>query len=469
MRNAHTFSLGVAIALVAIAAPPSSAQTVDDVARAVPQAVADPFRSAFWEVLGDTVLNRLMDEALRGSLDLRVAAARVDGAGASRLQAALDLAPTVSASAGYTRRRLASAAFPGFGAGALPDQDLWDSGLNASWELDLFGRLRGGLRAQNALLGAAGENVRAVQVSLAAELVRSYFDLRGTQDQLAVARRNSENQRRTLDLTQRRLDAGRGTEFDTERARAQLNFTLAAIPMLEARIAAMQYRIAVLVGRTPQELATELAAESGLPELPETVAVVSPAEVVRMRPDVLSAEGLVAASRALVGSARADYLPHLSLTAGAGYMASAVDAFGRNGTLNYSFGPVISWPAFDLGRVKARVDEARAQELEARAHYEHVVLQAAEELEAASVRYQSGRARLAYLREAAAASERAASLAALRYEGGIADFLQVLDAERTLLAAQDQLAQGRTQAADAYVALYAALGASWPVGQGGGR
>jgi NodT family efflux transporter outer membrane factor (OMF) lipoprotein len=368
----------------------------------------------------------------------------------------------VTANAGYTRQRLSSATFPGagVGAGALPDQGLWDSGLNALWEVDLFGRLRGGLRAQNALLNSAAENVRDAQVSLAAALARSYFDLRGTQGQLAVARRNAENQRRTLELTQQRLDAGRGTAFDTERARALLSLTLAAIPSLEERIAAMQYRIAVLVGRAPQALATELAAEGALPALPDTVPSISPADVIRTRPDVLSAEDRVAASRALVSSARADYLPRLSLIAGAGYTANAVDAFGNNGTFNYTLGPVISWPAFDMGRVKARVDEA--QVLEARARYEQTVLLAREEIEATSVRYRTANARLEHLREAAAASERAAGLARLRYEGGIADFLQVLDAERTLLAAQDQLAQGQTQAVDAYVALYKARGANWP-------
>jgi multidrug efflux system outer membrane protein len=472
MYKARRFSLAVAIGMIPFATTvPASAQLDARGAAQTPypaglmrsDTIADPSATAYWEVLNDTTLNRLMQQALRGNYDLRAAAARVEEAGALRLQAALDLVPTVSASAGYTRRRLSNATFPGAGAGALPDQDLWDSGLNASWELDLFGRVRGSVRAQNAVLASAGADVRDLQVSLAAEVARSYFALRGSQGQLSVARRNAENQRRTLELTQTRLDAGRGTAFDTERARAQLSLTRAAIPSLEARVAATQYRIAVLVGRAPHEVATELAAEGNLPELPDTVPAMSAAEVIRLRPDVLSAQRRVAASRALVGSARADYLPRLSLAAGAGYMANAVDAFGGNGTFNYTFGPVISWPAFDLGRVKARVDQAQAQEVEARARYEQVVLRAQEELEAAVVHYRTARARLEHLREAAAASERAASLATLRYEGGLADFLQVLDAERTLLAAQDQLAQAQTQAAEAYVALFRARGASWPV------
>jgi outer membrane protein, multidrug efflux system len=452
MYKSRIVSVGLAIVMVTVAALPASAQ----------QAA----RSAFWQVLNDTTLNRLMDQALRGNLELLAAGARVEEASATRTQAALDLVPTTAATAGYTRRRLSSASFPGAGSASLPDQDLWDSGLNLSWEPDLFGRLRGGLRARNALLGSAGEDVRAAQVSVAAEVARTYFDLRGGQRQLMFARRNAENQRRTLELTQKRLDAGRGTAFDTERARAQLSLTLAAIPSLEARIAAMHYRIAVLIGRTPQEMAVELATDAALPELPDSVPAVNTADVIRARPDVLSAQGQVAAGRALVSTARADYLPRLNLSAAAGYTANALDRFGKEASLNYTFGPVISWPAFDLGRVRARVDEAQAQELEARARYQQTVLIAQEQLEGASVRYRTSRARLALLREAAEASERAAGLARLRYEGGVADFLQVLDAERTLLAAQDQLAQAETQAAEAYVALYQARGASWPATAG---
>jgi outer membrane protein, multidrug efflux system len=325
--------------------------------------------------------------------------------------------------------------------------------------LDVFGRIRGDVRARGALAGAAEEDVRDTRIAVSAAVASAYFGLRGVQERLAVAERNAENQRRTLELTLTRLEAGRGNEFDAERARAQLNGTLAAIPSLRAEVRAAALRIAVLVGRAPGDL--EVPQSGGLPELPATVPEMRASNLVQSRPDVLGAESRLAASRALVGSARADYLPRLSLTAGAGYTARAFDAFGNTGTFNYAVGPVISWAAFDMGRVKARVDEAQAQEIEARARYEHTLLRAQEELDASAVRYDMARERLARLEEAAAASERAASLATLRYEGGVADFLQVLDAERTLLEAQDQLAQGRTAAATAYVALYEARGGVW--------
>ena len=448
MRSIRGGPLALALALSAVIGPPVAAQS-------------DGSERTFWNALADTTLERLLAEAQRGSFQVQAASARVEGAGASRLHAALDLVPAVTASAGYTRRRFASSAFPGAGPGALPDENVWESGLHAAWEVDVFGRVRSGLRARTELLDAAEDEVTATEIAISAEVARTYFDLRGAQGQLAVARRNAENQRRSLELTQSRLEAGRGTDLDVERARAQLELTLSAVPQLEAVMAAAQYRIAVLIGRDPDEVAGELSAERGLPAFPAEVPAVATDRVLRERPDLLSADGAVTAGQALVRSAKADYLPRVNLVAGAGYTASAFDAFGNTGTFNYSFGPVVSWAAFDIGRVKARVDEARAFELEARAQRDHAMLSARQELRASAVLYGTARARLTHLELAAQASERAAELAARRFEGGISDFLQVLDAERTLLAAQDELARGRTAVAEAYVALYQARGGLW--------
>lgn len=420
-----------------------------------------PAGSRFWQEINDSTLDRLLAHAQRSSPDVRAADARRDGASASRLHSALDLAPTVTVSGGYTRQRMASAALPGATPGALPDHDVWNSAVHAAWEVDVAGRLRGRLRAQNALVTSAGEDLRDARIGISAAVARTYFQLRGAQQQLAVARRNAANQQRTLELTITRLEAGRGSAFDTERARAQLGSTRAAIPLLEARVAAFRNQLAVLTGRPVHELAAEVGDDGVLPALPDSVPAAAPAQLVVARPDVAAAERRLEASRALVGSARSDYLPRISLAASAGYLASDVGEFGRSGTFNYTVGPVLSWPLLDLGRVKARVDLAQAQQVEARAQYERAVLQAHAELETASVAYTTARARLEHLREAAAASERAADLARLRFEGGIADFLQVLDAERTLLAAQDQLAQTEAEAAEAYVALFESRGGRW--------
>lgn len=445
---------------------PTAFREMRDTAIAIPVLDTTPTTPAltgtgFFPDVGDTTLTRLVNEAVHGNLDVRAAEARVRGARSARTQVVLDLAPTVTLGAGYTRQRLSSASFP-IGFGTFPDQDIWDGGFDASWELDLFGRVRRNVQAQGAFVAVTQEELRDVQVSLTAELARDYFELRGAQEQLVVAQRNAQNQRQTLEVTRQRLDAGRGTAFDTERAQAQLSFTLASIPVLEARVRQAQYLIGVLVGRPPAAVARELEAIGGLPALPATVTVASPDSVIRRRPDVSAAERQLAVQRALTGAAKADYLPRLSVGGSAGYTASSFDALGDGGTFRYAVGPVISWPALNLGRVKARVDEFRARQAEAEAQYSQTVLRALQEVETALVSYRTTRASVERINDAALASERAADLARLRFSGGVADFLQVLDAERTQLEAQDQLAQGRTAAATAYVALYKALGGTWP-------
>lgn len=438
--------------LDSLAPPPAPSATVPVVA----SDTGDPV-GTYWRALGDTTLDRLLEQALRGNLDVEVAQARIRGARAARTGAALDFVPTVTAVAGYTRQRIAGASFP-IGSGSFPDQDIWDAGFDASWELDIFGRVRRGVQARGALVGAAEQELRDVRVSLAAELARVYFELRGAQEQLAVAERNAENQRRTLDLTRERLEGGRGTAFDTERALAQLSITLGSVPGLEARVAAAQYRIGVLAGRPPAEVAAELRPVAAIPPLPATVTVAAPDSLIRRRPDVAAAERRVAAEHAFVGSAKAEYLPRVGIGGSAGYTAADFDGLGDRGTFRYAVGPIITWPALNLGRVKARVDEARALEEEARAQYDQTVLAALEEVETALVRYRTSLGRVDRIGEAAAASGRAAELARLRFTGGVTDFLQVLDAERTQLEAEDQLAQSRTDASIAYAALYKALG-----------
>ena len=195
-----------------------------------------------------------------------------------------------------------------------------------------------------------------------------------------------------------------------------------------------------------------------MPELPDVTSIGEPDVVVRQRPDVAAAERLAAAQGALVGAAKASYLPRLTIGGSAGYAANEFSTVGNQSTIRYVVGPVLTWPALNLGRVKAEVDVAQAREDDARAQYSRVVLAAMEDLQTTLVRYRSARQRAEQLQQASAASERAAELARLRFNEGVTDFLQVLDAERTQLEAQDRLAQARTDAATAYAALFRAAG-----------
>lgn len=412
-----------------------------------------------WEQLGDSTLSRLVAEVLRANPDVQSATARVRGARAARLSATLDFVPTVTAAGGYTRQRLAAASFPIGGGGAFPDQNIWDAGFDASWEVDLFGRVRKNVKGQGQLVDAAREDLRNVQVTLAAEIARAYFELRGAQEQLAVATKNAENQRNTLKVTQDRLDAGTGTAFDTERAKAQLSTTLAVLPALQAQVASAQYRIGVLVGRSPVAVALELGSTAPLPVLPTESGIETSDSIVQRRPDVRAAERELAASRSFVGSAKSEYLPKVSVGGQAGFTSSEFNDLGGDGTFRYAVGPVISWPALNLGRVKARVDASQAVADESQARYRLVVLEAEQEIQTSLVRYRTANERVAQLGDAAASSERAAELARIRFAEGVTDFLQVLDAERTQLEAQSTLVQARTDAATAYAAVVKAVGA----------
>jgi len=420
------------------------------------QSVAAPSRP-FWQEIGDSVLSGLIVEAQRANNDVRVVEARLDAARASRRLAAFDFAPTVTATGSALRTRQSFAQVPGL-TSPLPQQDLYDVGFDAAWELDLFGRTRRTVNANGALVESAEYSVDDVQLSLAAEVARSYFEFRGAQQQLAVALRNADVQRKTVQLTQDRLTAGRGTAFDVERARSVLQLTLAAVPTLQSQIATDRNRIAVLLGRSATAAPAELMTDGPLPRLPDSVAIGVPRDVVRHRPDVLAAERQLAAQSLSLGASRADYLPRVSLAASAGYTANRIESLTRTGTSRLLVGPVVSFPLLDLGRVRQRVDVAQSRENEAQAQYTATVLRAIEETESAKVTYARAHERVAILAEAVASSTHAAELAQERFEAGLTDFLQVLDAQRTLLDAENQLATARTAAATALIALYKAVG-----------
>ena len=264
----------------------------------------------------------------------------------------------------------------------------------------------------------------------------------------------------TLKLTRVRLEAGRGNQLDTARAEAQWQTTLASIPSLEASIATTIYRLSVLTGRQPNALAERLT-PAPAPELPPLNSIGTPEQLLRRRPDIRVAERRLAGATARVGVAMGDLFPKVTLTGSIGYEGPTVGALGAGDTRFFSLGPSITWAAFDLGRVRARISSARAQTDAALAGYEGSVLNALEDTEAALVSYDRSQTRRDALQIAAAASDKAADLARRRFEGGLIDFLEVLDAERTALSAELLLSQSRTDAATSLIAVYKALGGGW--------
>ena len=412
----------------------------------------------FWGQFNDDVLNSLVIEALAANHDLRIALAHLQQSRALRTQAMLDLLPTVTSQGGYTRQQYP--AVESFGVGTL-QQSYYNAGFDASWELDLFGRVRRGVEAARAQVEGQEATLHDAQVSVTAEVARTYFELRGEQAELAVLQRNAANQQQTVDLTNSLLDAGRGTELDTSRAKAQLDTTLASIPPLRASVEKSIHRLGVLTGREPDALSATLAVPGPVPDLPKMVAVGDPAGLLRRRPDIRVAERQLAASTAQIGVAVGDLFPKVTFTGNFGFAAGDLSALGSSPTKTFLIGPSISWPAFDLGRVRARIAGARAGADADLAAYQQTVLKALEETENALVAHARARDRLLQLTAAAQESASAAQIARARYEGGLVGFLDVLDAERAQLQAQDQLAQSRTDAATSLIAVYKALGGGW--------
>jgi outer membrane protein, multidrug efflux system len=414
----------------------------------------------YWLGFSDATLTSLIDDALGHNKDLAVAEANLRAARAARRVAGFDQFPTVTFSGGYSRNLDSLEQLPGVD---MRDRefDAAQAGFDGLWELDFFGRVRRNVEAARADVGASAATVRDARVSVIAEVARDYFILRGLQDQLALTQRNAENQFNTLKLTRNRLEAGRGNQLDTARAEAQWQTTLASIPSLEATIATTMYRLSVLTGRQPTALNATLSPQAPSPALPLINGIGTPEQLLRRRPDVRVAERRLAGATARIGVAVGDLFPKVTLTGEVGYFAPTFNELGTSDSRFFSFGPSISWAAFDLGRVRARIGSARALTDAALAAYEGAVLGALEDTEGALINYGRSQTRRDALQVAAAASDKAADLAQKRFEGGLIDFLEVLDAERTALSAELLLSQSRTDAATSLVAVYKALGAGW--------
>jgi outer membrane protein, multidrug efflux system len=417
-----------------------------------------PTQTQFWRQFDDPVLNGMVSDALSANYDLRIALGRLVQARALRNESLFDLAPTVTASAGYSKQRVPGVEDP---FGGPYSTKLYDAGFDATWELDFFGGVRRGIQARDAELEGEVANLHDAQVSVIAEVARNYFELRGEQTQLAVARANVKNQQQVLQLTQAERAAGSGTDLDVARAQAQLSTTLSTIGPLEAAVSRSIHRLGVLTGRDPDALTGLLSAPHELPPLPRVVPVGTPEELLRRRPDIRAAERNLAASTALVGVAVSNLFPKVTFTGSFGYAAAEPAGFGSAASRSYLIGPGITWAAFDLGRVRAQIAGARAGAVIALDEYRETVLNALEETEDALVTQARDRDQLEHARDAARASATAARLAEIRYRGGMVDFLSVLDAERTELQTEDALAQSRTEAATSLIAVYKALGGGW--------
>jgi NodT family efflux transporter outer membrane factor (OMF) lipoprotein len=415
----------------------------------------------FWRGFNDPLLTRLVEESLSANHDLRIALATYDRANALLRGAKFDYFPTITAHAEASDGRASADQAPGVSR-ADRDAESYSASAQASWELDLWGRVRRGVEAQRAGAQASAADLQALQVAIVGEVVRSYVDLRGLQERLRVARENADNQAETLHLVEARFNAGRGTEFDTSRARAQLEATRARVPALEAQVAVTMHRLAVLTGRTPDALIGALTPQQALPALPARIDPATPGDLLRNRPDVAAAEQRLHAATARIGVATADLFPRFTLGGLIGSQAVDSSALFERDSETRLVALGIDWSFLDIGRVRARIKAADADAEGGLAQYEKTVLLALEDTENALVRHARARVEDQHLEQAALDSAKAAQLARVRFEAGAADLFEVLDAERTQLQAQDAFADGRTRSVNSAVALYKALAGGWP-------
>lgn len=414
------------------------------------------FEMAWWRQFDDPTLSQLVQQALDGNRELRVAFARLRAARAIRDDVGNDQLPTVTSRASGEFRE---AQQPGFTAQRVK-VERYDLGLDMAWELDLFGRIQHSIEANDAQSAAAEAELYQLQVSLIAELVDAYGNLRGAQLRERIARDNLHNQQESRTLTAQRRDAGVGSELDVLRSEARLAATEASLPQLQAEAARARNRIATLLGQRPEQLAADLSAKP-LPVIAKALPIGDPAELLRRRPDIRAAERQLAAATANVGVATADLFPRVSLAGFLGFTAGRGSQLGAADARAWGVAPAISWAAFDLGSVRARLRGAEAGADGALASYEQQVLLALEETENAFSDYGKRQQRLVSLVRQAEASRAAAAQAAIRYREGAEDFLVLLDAERERLAAEDAQAQGEVELYRGIVAIYKALGGGW--------
>jgi outer membrane protein, multidrug efflux system len=411
----------------------------------------------FWRAFNDADLNDLVVAALKTNTDLRIAAARLAEAQALALGTEGLGRPNLNATAGAGRAR------SGNGTGSSVTGNQFNGGLESTWELDLFGRIGYEKRSAAANVLAASALQRAAQVSVAAEVARTYFELRGQQEQLRVASSSLTTQEAALKLVDARLQAGRGTALDTERATALVQNTAAAVPALQGALARSRLRLAVLTGQTPQTAANLLTETKTLPGLPATSLsqIGSPETLLRRRPDIAAAEQQWRAALAQTGAAQKALFPTLKFNGSLGLNAGRIGDLGQPSAFVFNLGASMLWALVDNGQRQSQINAASARSDAALAAFDKTVLLALEETESALATHSRAQQQTALLFKAKQSAQRAAEIARARFGAGVSDFLAVLDAERELLAAQDRLAQAQTGAATSLVAVYRALAGGW--------
>ncbi|SEM03951.1 efflux transporter, outer membrane factor (OMF) lipoprotein, NodT family [Syntrophus gentianae] len=409
----------------------------------------------WWTTLNDPELSSLMKRAVAGNRDLKKAEARVREARANRGITRAGLFPTVDASGSATRSRSSEE------TGSGKTSNFYVAGLDAGWELDLFGGVRRSVEAADADLQASQEDLRDVLVSLLAEVALNYVDVRTYQARLSVAESNLATQSETFDLTSWRQQAGLSDDLAVQQARYNLESTRSQIPTLRTGLEEAKNNLAVLLGDQPGKIHGELEERKPTPAISPSVAVGVPADVLRQRPDVRRAERQLAAQTARIGVAKAELYPKFTLSGSIGLEALSSSKLFSSGSKTGSGGIGVTWRIFDAGAIRQNIEVQNALQEQYLMAYETAVLNSLKEVENALTAYAEEEQRRQALQDAVQAARKAAEQAGYKYQTGLADFDSVLEAQRSLLNFQDELAQSDGTVIANLIRLYKALGGGW--------
>jgi NodT family efflux transporter outer membrane factor (OMF) lipoprotein len=455
-------------------------------AQAPSKAVEAGFTPDWWTLFNDPLLDSLEKQLAGANLDVAAASARLWQSRAEQRVAGAAALPTLDGAASYDRERgsengilsllgvapaqaqpqSASGAAP-FGVASLPGSqgspayNLYQFGFDASWEVDIWGRVRRSIEAAGALTQASYEDRNAILLSARAELARDYIELRDTQSLLRIVGQNLDIARQALSLTQIRVREGVTTDLDVANASAQVASIESLIPALESRCETSINAIGVLLAEQPGALRGTLADSRDVPELPGQVPIGFSSELVQRRPDIRKAEAQLHAATASIGMAKADFYPRISLNGSAGFQSLQLSNLADWASGQFVVGPSITMPIFEGGRLKGTLHLREAQQQEAAIVYRRTVLEAWREVDDALVVYDAEQRRRDRLKAVVGLNQRALSIAQRRYKAGAVDYLDVLNVQKQLLEAQSNLEQSKATAAANLITLCKVLGGGW--------
>jgi outer membrane protein, multidrug efflux system len=456
--------LSAAIALAAVAGctvGPDYVRPEVDTPKAFrfePKDAEDLANTAWWRQFQDPALDSLIDEGLKNSKDLRIAAARVEQFAGRLTVTRSQFYPQIGYGAGASRDRFSERLATPLTSGISNPQTTYSAVLSASWEIDLFGRIQRLSESAQAQLMASEEARRGVVLSLVSSVATGYITLRDFDRQLEIAKRTAESRREALDLFELRFKGGVVSQVEVAQVRSEYELAVAAIPLIERAIAQTENALSILIGRNPGPIARgrsivdlrQVGVPGGIPS-----------DLLARRPDIQQAEQNLIAANASIGAARALYYPTISLTGLFGYASSDLGDLFQGPARQWSFGGSIIGPIFTFGLVEGQVAFAEAQQRELLANYERTIQNAFREVDDALIDNRKSRERLGAQGRQVAALLEYARLSRLRYEGGYTSYLEVLDAERSLFNAQLQYTQTQGDVFTALINIYKSMGGGW--------